>query len=63
MVVALHSEMSYFNENEPTTAACDNMDESQTYTMDGKKPDTKEQACLLPFIQRFKTGKAKLWSG
>lgn len=42
MVVALHSEMSYFNENEPTTAACDNMDESQTYTMDGKKPDTKE---------------------
>ena len=38
----LRSEVSYFSENQPATAAHYNTDESQTYTMEGKKPDTEE---------------------
>lgn len=38
----LRSEVSHFSENQPATAAHDNADESQTYTMEGKKPDTEE---------------------
>lgn len=33
------------------------------YTVKPKKPDTKEQTHMIPFIKSFKIGKTKLWSG